>query len=98
MIPTEDNVEAVVIIMDKVIHQKDSDFRSVLQKMRQGTMDDVVAVDFLLERFWGNLPVEEGGWFWQKCRFLMLTWARTKPIIMKQIPFGDSESNCHVHC
>jgi hypothetical protein len=45
--PPESNDQAIAVIMDKVICQMDLDFRNLLQKVRDGMMDDE-AVDFLL--------------------------------------------------
>ena len=75
---------SIPIVMDKVIRQKDPAFKAVLQKMRDGMMDDV-AVDFLLRRRFELLSPEEQELFLKEAIFLMPTWARTKPINIRYL-------------
>ena len=82
--PPESNDHAIVVIMDKVIRQTDPHFRNLLQKVRDGTMDDD-AVDFLLGRHYSALSIEEREEFDKAALFLMPTWKRTKPITMKYL-------------
>ena len=82
--PPESNDHAIVVIVDKVIRQTDPHFRNLLQKVRDGTMDDD-AVDFLLGRHYSALSIEEREEFDKAALFLMPTWKRTKPITMKYL-------------
>lgn len=70
---------SVVVVMDKVIRQKDEVFRSFLQKLRDGKMDSS-AVDFVLDRAYDDLDESEQELYWKEGIFLMPTWARTKKI------------------
>jgi hypothetical protein len=56
--PPGTNDEVIAAIMDKVIRQTDPDFRNLLQKVRDGRMDDD-AVDFLLRQHYSSLSKEE---------------------------------------
>jgi hypothetical protein len=80
--PPGTNDEVIAIIMDKVIRQTDPDFRNLLQKVRDGTMDDE-AVDFLLRQHYSSLSKEERESFNKDALFLMPTWKQTKPITKK---------------
>jgi hypothetical protein len=59
-------------------------FRLVLQKMRDGMMDDE-AVDFLLKRCFEQLSPEDQELFWKEAIFIMQTWARTKSITLQYL-------------
>jgi hypothetical protein len=78
------NDEVITVIMDKVIHQTDPDFWNLLQKVRNGTMDDN-AVDFLLRQHYSSLSKEERESFDQDALFFMPTWKRAKPITKKYL-------------
>jgi hypothetical protein len=76
--------EVIAVIMDKAVRQTDPDFRNLLQKVRDGTMDDD-AVDFLLRRHYSSLLKKERESFDKDALFLMPTWKRTKPITKKYL-------------
>jgi hypothetical protein len=78
------NDEVIAVIMDKVIRQTDPDFRNLLQKVSDGTMDDDAA-DFLLCRHYSSLSKEERESFDKDALFLMPTWKRTEPITKKYL-------------
>jgi hypothetical protein len=82
--PPGTNDEVIAVIMDKVIRQPDPDFRNLLQKVRDGTLDDD-AVDFLLRRHYSSFSKEERESFDKDALFLMPTWKRTKPITKKYL-------------
>jgi hypothetical protein len=70
--PPESNDHAIIVIMDKVIRQTDPAFRNLLQKVRDGTMDDD-AVDLLFHRHYSSLSKEEKEAFNKHALFLMPT-------------------------
>jgi hypothetical protein len=82
--PPGTNDGVIAVIMDKVIRQTDPDCRNLLQKVRDGTLDDD-AVDFLLRRHYSSLSKEERESFDKDALFLMPTWKRTKPITKKYL-------------
>lgn len=82
--PPELNNEAIAVIIDKVIHQTDPYVWNLLQKVKDGTMDDS-AVDFLLAGHYSSLSKEERESFNKDALFLLPTWKQTKPIPKKYL-------------
>ena len=83
--PNKDSGDVpIVLVMDAVFRQADSEFKEVLQMMRDGTMNKK-SVKFLNKRRWSKLSQEEKLEFWRDGIFLMPTWARTIPIVKQYL-------------
>ena len=82
--PSDSGDVPIVLVMDAVFRQADTEFKDVLQRMREGTMNQK-SVQFLNNRRWSKLSSKERLEFWRDGIFLMPTWSRTIPIVKQYL-------------
>ncbi len=77
--PTHPDCKGATVVMDSVYRQDDDEFKTQLEKMRDGGMDDP-AIDYFLLRAMSMLPPEERELFEKEGLYVVPTWKRTQKI------------------
>ena len=75
---------ATVVVMEEVVRQTDEVFKTILQHMRDGTLNNV-DIDILLSRMLENLPIEDKQRFLSDGLCLVPTWKEANTINIEYI-------------
>jgi hypothetical protein len=82
--PNDADVESYTFYMDEVLRQSDTEFKDLLDNMRNGSMRDE-DIDLLLGRLISKLPADEKRNFEEGSLHLVPTWKQASEIIFKYL-------------